>query len=94
MICQTTRKGQECAFMTKDGCVYNGGSCYQIVESCNGCSRVVSYETGWYCGKCPEPEKKWKNGNCNLATHIADESAKAKNAKVNPIKASKRGGGR
>ncbi|MFW6334313.1 MAG: PxxKW family cysteine-rich protein, partial [Desulfosalsimonas sp.] len=53
MICQTTRKGQECAFMTPQGCSYNGGSCYQVVESCNGCGRVVSYETGWFCAKYP-----------------------------------------
>ncbi|MBW2436990.1 MAG: PxxKW family cysteine-rich protein, partial [Deltaproteobacteria bacterium] len=32
---------------------------------------------------------KWKNGNCNLATHVTIESKKAK-AKINPLKASKR----
>ncbi|MFW6284572.1 MAG: PxxKW family cysteine-rich protein [Desulfosalsimonas sp.] len=94
MICQTTRKGMECAFMTADGCVYNGGTCYQIVESCNGCGRTVSYESGWYCSKCPEPEKKWKNGVCNLATHVSNTVADTKAAKINPIKASKRGAGK
>ncbi|MFW6052475.1 MAG: PxxKW family cysteine-rich protein [Desulfosalsimonas sp.] len=94
MICQTTRKGNECAFMTPRGCSYNGGSCYQIVESCNGCGRVVSHEAGWYCAKYPEPEKKWRHGQCNLATHVAGSAADAKAAKINPIKASKRGTGR
>jgi hypothetical protein len=34
---------------------------------------------------------KWKNGNCNLATHVTSAAVAAK-AKVNPLKASKRGG--
>jgi hypothetical protein len=33
---------------------------------------------------------KWKNGNCNLATHVVSTVVTAK-AKVNPLKASKRG---
>lgn len=91
MICTTIRKGQDCAFMTAQGCSYNGGSCYPIVEQCNGCSRPQQFEAGWYCASCPEPSKKWKNGNCNLATHVVKE-AKASGQKINPLKASKRGG--
>lgn len=37
-----------------------------------------------------DPELKWKNGNCNLATHVVVEAKKKQ--KINPIKASKRGG--
>ncbi|MGD8757754.1 MAG: PxxKW family cysteine-rich protein, partial [Deltaproteobacteria bacterium] len=32
---------------------------------------------------------KWKNGRCNLATHVKD-TAKSDAAKINPLKASKR----
>jgi hypothetical protein len=90
MICQTIRKGSECAFMTAKGCGYNQGLCHEVVESCKGCNRASEIESGWYCTACPEPSLKWKNGNCNLATHVATTPAAAK-AKINPLKASKRG---
>ncbi|MGM0453717.1 MAG: PxxKW family cysteine-rich protein [Thermodesulfobacteriota bacterium] len=93
MICETTRKGMECAFMSKNGCTFNGGTCYEIVEPCNGCNRAAQFETGWFCTAAPDPSVKWKNGKCNLATHVKEEAAQTK-GKVNPIKASKRGGGR
>jgi hypothetical protein len=91
MICTTIRKGEECAFMTKNGCSFNGGHCCKVVEACNGCSRSHAYESGWYCTATPDPAVKWKHGNCNLATHITT-SVKAEKAKLNPLKASKRGG--
>jgi len=91
MICETTRKGLDCAFMTATGCSYNGGTCCEILESCTGCNRSAQYETGWFCTACPDPSIKWKNGNCNLATHVQNAVVETK-AKVNPIKASKRGG--
>lgn len=90
MICQTIRKGSECAFMTANGCSYNGGLCHEIVEACKGCNRASEIESGWYCSACPEPSTKWKNGNCNLATHVSTVATTAK-AKINPLKASKRG---
>ena len=49
MVCQTVKLGTECIFMKKNGCSYNGGRCYPIVESCKGCDRVVEYATGSYC---------------------------------------------
>lgn len=90
MICETIRKGKECAFMTSNGCGYNGGLCHEIVEACQGCGRATELEAGWYCSSCPEPSKKWKNGNCNLATHVTSTVVTSK-AKINPLKASKRG---
>jgi hypothetical protein len=90
MICQTIRKGNECAFMTAKGCSYNGGLCHEIVESCKGCGRASEIESGWYCSACPEPAIKWKGGNCNLATHVTAAATTTK-AKINPLKASKRG---
>ncbi len=88
MICETIRKGSECAFMTKKGCGYNGGACHQALEACAGCNRIVVVSEARYCSSCPDPAVKWKLGNCNLATHIVKETAQA--AKVNPLKASKR----
>jgi predicted amidophosphoribosyltransferase len=90
MVCTTIRNGVECTFMTAQGCSYNGGLCHETVETCNGCNRVQEFSSGWYCTACPEPSLKWKNGNCNLASHVTIEKAGAKQ-KINPLKASKRG---
>lgn len=90
MVCTTIRKGMECPFMTAQGCSYNGGACHAIAEQCNGCSRSAEFASGWYCTACPDPALKWKNGNCNLATHVTTAAADKK-AKLNPLKASKRG---
>jgi len=90
MICTTVKNGTECVFMTKKGCSFNGGVCHQTVDPCNGCNRAVEYTAGWYCTACPDPSLKWKNGTCNLATHVAKATGPAQ-AKVNPLKASKRG---
>lgn len=91
MICVTVRNGQECLFMTAKGCSYNGGICHEIVEQCNGCGRGIQFESGWYCSATPQPATKWRNSNCNLATHVQAVAAKT-TAKLNPIKASKRKG--
>jgi len=88
MICQTTKKGVECFFMTKTGCSYNGGTCYPIVEQCNGCGKIQELPTGNYCISYPQPELKWKAGKCNFATHIVREAKQEK--VVNALKASKR----
>jgi len=89
MICTTVREGEDCVLMTAKGCGYNEGHCLAIVDECNGCQRLSEYKTGSYCTAAPDPSLKWKNGNCNLATHIKAAAA-AKKQKINPIKASKR----
>ena len=89
MICTTVRNGKACPFMTAEGCSYNGGICHEVVEQCDGCNRSVQFESGWYCGTFPEPAMKWRNGDCNFASHVA-KKAEAKSNKVNPLKASKR----
>ncbi len=76
--------------MEANGCSYNGGLCHEIIEKCQGCSRIKEYSSGWYCAAYPEPPLKWKNGNCNLATNIIAETTEI-NLKINPLKASKRG---
>ncbi len=89
MDCTTVRKGMDCAFMTAKGCGYKSGVCHEIVEQCKGCGRALEITSGWYCSACPEPVVKWKNGNCNLATHVTT-SMEEKTQKINPLKASKR----
>ena len=90
MICTTIRKDEDCVFMTAKGCSFNGGSCQQVIESCEGCKRVIENDAGKYCNAYPDPTAKWKNGSCNLATHVTVTPSK-KVQKINPIKASKRG---
>ena len=89
MICTTIKEGMECPFMSADGCSYNGGICQQVIEQCQGCNRGSEFSSGWYCSACPEPVVKWKNGNCNLASHVSSASTGSK-TKINPLKASKR----
>ncbi|WP_320045094.1 PxxKW family cysteine-rich protein [uncultured Desulfobacter sp.] len=89
MICTTVRDGQECVFMTAKGCSYNEGSCFPIIDECKGCQRSAEFATGVYCAAAPDPSLKWKNGNCNMATHVKT-ATETKKQKLNPIKASKR----
>ncbi len=92
MLCTTTREGQECAFMTNKGCSFLGGTCHPAVESCLGCDRTVAVGEMEYCKSYPDPAAKWRQGNCNFATHIKIDAKEA--AKVNPLKASKRAAGK
>lgn len=89
MICTTIRNGQECVFMKAKGCSFNGGNCFPVVHACEGCKRSQEFETGVYCIAAPDPAVKWKNGNCNIATHVKTVT-EVKVQKINPIKASKR----
>lgn len=89
MVCTTVRNGSECIFMSKNGCQFSGGSCHPITDKCDGCQRVVEYLSEKYCMIFPDPASKWKNGACNMATHIQAEAKKV-GTKINPLKASKR----
>jgi hypothetical protein len=89
MICQTVKTGFECAFMSKKGCGFFGGSCHAIVDKCNDCGKIFEYESAKYCKVYPDPTSKWLNGKCPTATHIKLEVKEA-TQKVNPLKASKR----
>ena len=93
MLCTTVRAGQECAFMSKAGCSYNGGICEPAVEACEGCAKLIEVEGGFYCSSAPNPAVKWRLGKCNLATHVKEMIA-VDQVKLNPIKASKRAVGR
>jgi hypothetical protein len=89
MICETVKKGVDCAFMGKSGCQFNGGACHPIVEQCVGCQKVKEFPTGKYCLSFPEPAVKWRTGRCPMATHLQMPTQKPA-VKVNPLKASKR----
>lgn len=89
MLCQTIKVGVECAFMSKKGCGYNGGSCHAIVEQCEGCNRIMELPAGKYCRMFPDPASKWTSGRCPMASHIKRELAET-SQKINPLKASKR----
>jgi len=93
MICQTIRSGNDCAFMTKKGCGYNGGSCHPIVEACASCNKIIAYNGGEYCRVYPAPQSKWATGKCPTASHVKIEPQEA-SQKVNPLKASKRAAGK
>jgi len=90
MVCQTVKLGTECIFMAKNGCTYNGGMCYPIVDQCRGCDRVVEYPSGLYCKSYSEPQLKWLHGPCSLATHAKKLQDRVETKKINPLKASKR----
>ncbi|HKL49127.1 MAG TPA: PxxKW family cysteine-rich protein [Desulfuromonadales bacterium] len=93
MQCQTVLPGTECTFWTKNGCVFQGNTCQTIVDECEGCGRIVEGTIGKVCSACPSPSVKWKEGLCNLATHRKVEIA-TEQARVNPIKASKKAAGK
>lgn len=88
MICKTVKAGFECAFMAKNGCGFINGSCQKIIDQCEGCGKVVDYESNKYCKVYPDPSGKWLTGKCPTATHVKMEIKEAQ--KVNPLKASKR----
>jgi len=87
--CQTVKAGTNCIFMKKKGCSFNGGKCYPIVDTCEGCDKIQDYPSGRFCTAYADPASKWRGGNCNMASHIKKEAAVAQKM-LNPIKASKR----
>ena len=78
----------ENAVKTADGVVVNGFLISPCVEQCNGCERIRSFDAKEFCSSYPDPASKWNGGRCNFATHIKMEAAAQ--AKINPLKASKR----
>ena len=92
MQCQTVLPGTECTFWSKQGCIFEGGSCQVVVEDCQGCERIVDGSIGQVCSVAPSPQVKWAQGLCNMATHRKVE-IKTVETKVNPLKASKKASG-
>jgi hypothetical protein len=73
---------------TAEGVTVNGFLLAPIVDQCNGCDRIRDFEEQKFCSSYPNPTSKWAGGKCNFATHV--KAAGAAQAKVNPLKASKR----
>lgn len=92
MVCDSVKPGVECIFMKKTGCSYNGGKCYTVVESCEGCTRILEFETGRYCASFPYPAQRWQKGTCSMSSHVKKTSVEEQ--KINPLKASKRNAGK
>ena len=76
------------ATKTADGVTVNGFLLSPVVDQCTGCDRVRDFESEKFCASYPDPASKWAGGRCNFATHVKAETSA--NAKVNPLKASKR----
>jgi hypothetical protein len=75
--------------MSKQGCIFAGNSCQPVVESCQGCDRIVEGTIGKVCSAAPSPQQKWAPGLCNMATHRKVE-IQSDTKMVNPLKASKK----
>ncbi len=84
----TADKTLQGAVKTASGIELNGVVLKPVVEKCDGCERIRTFEEQQFCQAYPNPERKWVGDRCNFATHIK-VAAKAA-AKVNPLKASKR----
>lgn len=86
-VCETENK--KCLLANSFGnCLYENG-CSDVVEECNGCSRILENNK---CKAFSNPAARWKNGECPLATHLTEKIEETKK-KVNPIKKSKRKSG-
>jgi hypothetical protein len=83
------KEGFDCVFMAKKGCGFNGGVCHTVVDECHGCDKARDFPAGVFCIAFPDPAIKWRRGVCNMASHIKAQG-KNKEAKLNPLKASKR----
>lgn len=88
MICKTVKASFDCVFMTRNGCSYTNGSCQVVIDKCEGCGKIIEYESARYCKVYPDPAGKWLIGRCPAATHVKIEIKEAQ--KINPLKASKR----
>ena len=94
--CTTVKAGQACSLMTASGCGFGAAeeNCQPVVEKCetgDGCTHAQEWPGGKYCNKFAAPASKWAFGICNMATHVKIER-KVEDRKINPLKASKRGG--
>ncbi len=89
MQCTLMNQEIDCSFMTKKGCTFQGGHCATVVEACEGCDNIFSFQEEMYCKMSANPAAKWHVGECNYASHIAD-AAPTEQKKINPLKASKR----
>jgi hypothetical protein len=77
--------------MKKSGCSYNGGHCQPVVDDCQECGNIETFQDGDFCRVFAEPTLKWRAGPCNMSTNgNGKEQKEAVVKKINPLKASKR----
>jgi len=89
-MCASSSAAMQGAVMTEKGLTINGVLCQPATDKCEGCERIKEMEGVKYCSSYPFPEKKWKLGVCNFATHVKATVDKGGKVKINPLKASKR----
>ena len=77
---------------TSNAAKFNDGSFLPVNEKCEGCERIVEVGSSKFCDTYMNPDAKWRLGICNFATHVKVE-LKTDDAKVNPLKASKKAAG-
>ncbi len=76
---------------TNNNVFFNGVLCQEIIDKCEGCSRITVQAEKKLCSVYSIPAAKWRKGLCNFATHVKVEVQKdEKGKKVNPLKAAKR----
>ena len=80
--------------MSAAGCTYEAGTCHQIADDCEGCAHVVEQKSGKFCEAYPEPAAQWEQGICPFASHQRYVPSAKEVISTNPLKASKRAGGR
>jgi hypothetical protein len=76
--------------LTENGLLLNGVLCQAVIDKCDGCERIKTVDGARFCSSYPQPERKWKLGVCNFATHVKGTVDNQGKVKVNPLKASKR----
>ena len=52
------------AVKTEQGVEVKGMLMQPVVEKCEGCDRVRTFEEQQFCGSYPNPAKKWFDGRC------------------------------
>ena len=57
-----------------------------IINKCEGCGRV----DGNFCKAYLYPDKKWRLGNCNFATHMKTETEKKGKIRIGQQKGKKK----
>jgi hypothetical protein len=82
MQCATIKNGVECSFMAKKGCSFIGGACRPVEDKCVNCDRIVEVAGTKYCQAFPDPQAKWRRGECSMATHIKADAKGGADAKV------------
>jgi len=96
IACTTVRPGHDCYFMAAHGCSFDGGTCSQVVDECEGCGNSADFKAGTFCSVYADPAAQWEKGICPFATHQRYVPSAKGAISTNPLKASKRaaGGGR